>query len=134
VSSSSPSPGVVVVVDDEESVRRSSSRLLSRAGFEVIEAASAEEAFALGDAHERPVDVVLSDVVMPGMTGIELAGAVSERWPRAEVVLFSGFTPAALARHELTGAQAPVILQKPLERQELVDAVAAAAARARSRA
>jgi two-component system cell cycle sensor histidine kinase/response regulator CckA len=118
--------GTVLVVDDEPSVRRSTARLLRRAGAEVLEAASASEALAYGRAHGLAVDVILSDVVMPEVTGIELAQQARELWPEARIILFSAFTPAALARHHLDGDSGTRILQKPLERDDLLAAVAAA--------
>jgi two-component system, cell cycle sensor histidine kinase and response regulator CckA len=117
--------GQVLVVDDEEAVRRSSARLLARAGFEVLEAGSAADALAL--LGERPIDVLLSDIVMPEVSGIELAVAAREVWPHAGILLISAFTPAALTRHKLTDETGGRILQKPVERSELVAAVAAAA-------
>ncbi len=125
--------GVVLVVDDEPSVRRSSVALLQRAGFEVAQAASVEEALALVASHDAPIDAVLSDVVMPHATGIELAADLRSSSPSIEVLLFSGFTPAALGRHQLVDEASPTILQKPLTRAELIEAVTAAVARSRAR-
>ena len=79
----------------------------------------------------EPVDVLLSDVVMPEMNGLELAAAAREHAPGIEVVLMSGFTPAALMRHKLTGEGAPAILQKPVARDALVAAVGEAVERSR---
>jgi DNA-binding NtrC family response regulator len=117
------SAGTVLVVDDEESVRRSTARLLRRAGLEVLEAASAGEALAFDGTD---VDVVLSDVVMPDVNGIELASRLHSVWPHVEVLLISAFTPSALIRHELLAGDSTRILQKPLERSELVAIVTAA--------
>jgi two-component system cell cycle sensor histidine kinase/response regulator CckA len=116
----------VLVVDDEPSVRRSTARLLERAGAEVLEASCAEDALAYGEAG-RSIDVLLSDIVMPEVSGIELATAARAVWPDAGILLVSAFTPAALTRHKLTDEAGGRILQKPLERSELVAAVAAAA-------
>jgi len=123
--------GLVLVVDDDDAVRRSTARLLARAGFETLEAAAAAEALDMVASHDRPVDVVLSDVVMPHMNGIELSAAIAEVRPAVEVVLFSGFTPATLSRHEMAAQDAPTILQKPVERTKLVDVVTDAVMRSR---
>jgi two-component system, cell cycle sensor histidine kinase and response regulator CckA len=117
----------VLVVDDEPSVRRSTARLLERAGAEVLEASSADDALAYGREQGRSIDVLLSDIVMPEVSGIELATAAREVWPDAGILLISAFTPAALTRHKLNDETGGRILQKPLERSELVAAVAAAA-------
>jgi two-component system, cell cycle sensor histidine kinase and response regulator CckA len=118
----------VLVVDDEPSVRRSTARLLQRAGAEVLEASCAEEALAYGRDEGRSIDVLLSDIVMPEVSGIELANAARDVWPNAGILLISAFTPAALTRHKLNDEAGGRILQKPLERDELLAAVAAAAA------
>jgi DNA-binding NtrC family response regulator len=117
--------GLVLVVDDDDAVRRSTARLLARAGFETLEAATPVEALELAASHT--LDVVLSDVVMPQMNGIELAAALAG----VEVVLFSGFTPATLVRHDMAAEDAPTILQKPVERTKLVDVVTDAVVRSR---
>src|SRR5829696_3225729 len=81
----------VLVVDDETSVRSSTARLLARAGYEVLQASSADEALAI--LHERgPVDAMLSDVVMPGANGFELASAVRDIAPATSVLLFTAYT------------------------------------------
>jgi DNA-binding NtrC family response regulator len=121
--------GTILVVDDDAAVLLTTARLLQRAGFETLEIGTPAEALAL--IATEPVDVLLSDVVMPDMNGLELAAAVRERHPEIEVVLMSGFTPAALMRHKLTGEGAPAILQKPVARDELVAAVGAAVERSR---
>jgi FixJ family two-component response regulator len=123
--------GLVLVVDDDDAVRRSTARLLARAGFETVEVPTAAEALSTIVSHEPPVDVLLSDVVMPQMTGIELAAAVADARPTVEVLLFSGFTPATLVRHDMAAEDAPTILQKPVERTKLVDAVTDAVVRSR---
>jgi DNA-binding NtrC family response regulator len=123
--------GLVLVVDDDDAVRRSTARLLTRAGFETLEAGTAAEALAAITSSERPVDVVLSDVVMPQMNGIELAAAIAEARPAVEVLLFSGFTPTTLSRHDMAAEDAPTILQKPVERAKLVDVVTDAVVRSR---
>ncbi len=117
-----PGGRIVLVVDDEPSVRSSTARLLRRAGLEALEASSAEEALALGRAGQD-VDVLLSDVVMPDMSGIELAGEARAVWPAAGIVPISAFTPAALMRHKLHEDGGTHILQKPLERSELLRVV-----------
>lgn len=116
--------GTVLVVDDEPSVRRSTARLLRRAGAEVLEAASAAEALEYGRTGGLVVDVILSDVVMPEVTGIELAHEARKLWPEARILLFSAFTPAALTRRRLSDDDDLEIMLKPLERDDLLSAVA----------
>src|SRR3954469_15732469 len=92
----------VLVVDDEPSVRRSTARLLERAGAEVLEASCAEDALALGRGEGRSIDVLLSDIVMPEVSGIELAVAAREVCPGAGILLIPASPPPALPRHKLT--------------------------------
>jgi two-component system, cell cycle sensor histidine kinase and response regulator CckA len=121
--------GTILVVDDDAAVLLTTARMLQRAGFSTHAINTPAEALELISG--EPVDVLLSDVVMPDMNGLELAAAVRERHPGIEVVLMSGFTPAALMRHKLTEDGAPAILQKPVAREELVTAVGEAVARSR---
>lgn len=124
-----PEPGpTVLVVDDEDAVRSSTARLLGRAGFEVLQAGSADEALRVVRAYDGTIAAMLSDVVMPGANGFELAGAVREVSPGTAIILFTAYTPAAIQRHNLRGGSDAKLLQKPLERQELLDAITAAIA------
>jgi signal transduction histidine kinase/CheY-like chemotaxis protein len=85
-----PASGSVLVVDDEELVRMSAADMLVDLGFVVIEAQSAEAALRIieGDA---PIDVVVTDHLMPGMTGVELAYASRQHRPHVPVLIVSGF-------------------------------------------
>lgn len=124
-----PEPlATVLVVDDEDAVRSSTARLLGRAGYEVLQAGSADEALRVVGAHGGTIDAMLSDVVMPGASGFELASAVREVSPGTAIILFTAYTPAAIQRHNLRGGSDAKLLQMPLERQELLDAIAAATA------
>jgi CheY-like chemotaxis protein len=117
--------GTVLLVDDDDDVRGSTVRILERAGFEVLEAKSAAAALNVWHGHEAPIDVVLSDVVMPGASGVELAAEIAALSPGAAIILISGFTPAALAHHRLLSGDddGVQLLQKPLPPAELVAAV-----------
>lgn len=79
---------VILCVDDERVSLKVRSRVLEKAGHEVIQAASAAE--ALDILRSRSVDLVLTDLLMPGMTGAELAREVKKSKPNLPVVLFSG--------------------------------------------
>jgi CheY-like chemotaxis protein len=82
---------LLLVVDDESAVRATTRRILERAGYSVLEAGSAAEALSLIDANQG-IALVLSDVVMPGRGGIELAGDVAKLGKR--VLLLSGYAEA----------------------------------------
>lgn len=84
--------GRALVVDDEELVRSSTAEMLQELGYETAEAVSAEDALrALTDA---PVDLLVTDHLMPGMTGTELAQAVSKRYPATMILIVSGYAEA----------------------------------------
>jgi PAS domain S-box-containing protein len=88
----------VLVVDDAEEVRELACRLLQGQGYTVLVAANAEEALRLLEWN-KSIDVLLTDVVMPGGSGPELAAWMVEQWPELKVVYMSGHTAEAIAHH-----------------------------------
>jgi DNA-binding NtrC family response regulator len=82
---------VVLVVDDEELVCRMTSRMLADAGFRVLWAHRGDAALALLASMDGAVHLVVSDIAMPGMTGLELAAVIADRWPTLPVLLISGY-------------------------------------------
>ncbi len=78
----------LLVVDDDEHVRRALRRVLRRSKCRVVDAADAEAALAI--LSQEPVQVVVSDYRMPGMSGVEFLRAVKDRWPRIQRVLLTG--------------------------------------------
>jgi PAS domain S-box-containing protein len=84
------SAGTALLVDDEESIRLSTADMLTELGFMVHEAASAEAALRDIDAGLTP-DLLITDHLMPGMTGVELARLVKERRPQIKILIISGF-------------------------------------------
>jgi CheY-like chemotaxis protein len=90
-----PEPPAILVVEDEELVRLGNCERLERAGLAVLEAANADEALALLEAHPE-IRVLVTDVKMPGwMSGIDLARQVEKRWPEISIVVTSAFYTAA---------------------------------------
>lgn len=81
----------VLVVDDDASVRVLVSRILRREGYEVREAADGERALELARSAPEGVDLLLTDVVLPGMSGPALAAELRSRMPDLRVVFISGF-------------------------------------------
>ena len=82
--------GTVLLVDDEELIRMSTADMLADLGYEVVEAASAEEALRLFDDGRR-IDTLVTDHLMPGMTGADLAREVQAKWPGTAVLIVSGY-------------------------------------------
>ena len=112
---------VVLAVDDDSLVLMSTAAMLEDLGHQVIDAASGEEALEIIDGN-APLDLVISDQAMPGMTGIELASAIKKRRPNLPIILATGYA-------ELPPGADPRIrrLAKPFSQRDLADAVAAAA-------
>ena len=109
---------IVLVVDDEPTVRRLARRVLLEDGFEVIEAADGAEALDLVEGSADPLRVVVSDIVMPKLNGVQLLQRLSITHPGLPVILMSGYAGPELAER---GIQAPCsLLVKPFKPEELV--------------
>jgi CheY-like chemotaxis protein len=91
----------VLLVEDEDAVRELATTVLRRVGYEVTEARSGSEAVTVLHELGGALDLVLSDVVMPGVGGAELARTVRARWPHVAVILMSGYAD------EIVGREAP---------------------------
>ena len=91
----------ILVVEDEAPVRAVTRQLLERNGYTVLEAPDGPSALALvdGEAGGRHIDLLLTDVIMPGMSGRELAAQLNERRPNVRVLFMSGYTDDAVVRH-----------------------------------
>jgi PAS domain S-box-containing protein len=102
----------ILLVEDEPAVRRLGRRILERGGYAVVEAGSAAAALDLADRHPGPIHLLLTDVVMPGMSGKALADRLGGRMPRLRVLFTSGYTDDAIVQH---GVLEPGIafLEKP---------------------
>ena len=117
-------PAVVLVVEDDAAVRTIIDRTLKKAGYRVLLATSGTEGLALLGQEAAAVDLVLSDVVMPGgVDGAELAERVAARWPRLPVLLMSGYVK------DVETAARPM-LQKPFSTAQLLAFVQNGLARA----
>ena len=92
----------LLLVDDEAGLRRVTSRLLKRAGYEVLTASNGEEALKVLAESSNELDLVITDVVMPGMSGLELVKHLKERHPGLKVLFTSGYTSDTLSRHGLS--------------------------------
>lgn len=90
-------PLSILVVDDEDPVREVVAWMLQDAGHDVHEASDGEQALHFLDRH-GPVDLVLSDINMPGIDGMELCMKVREQWPEMPILLISGRPPPNGAR------------------------------------
>jgi CheY-like chemotaxis protein len=85
-----PKLGTVLLVDDEELVRMSTADMLADLGFAVLEVSSPQAALEIIEG-DTPIDMLITDHIMPGMTGVELADVLRERRPDVPVLIISGF-------------------------------------------
>jgi PAS domain S-box-containing protein len=110
--------GTVLVVEDERAVRFLTRTILTRLGYEVFEAAGPAEAMAWAVGRGEPVDLLLSDVVMPGESGPELHSRLAVLWPGLKVLFMSGYTDDSVARERLV-EPGVAFLQKPFTADDL---------------
>jgi two-component system, cell cycle sensor histidine kinase and response regulator CckA len=112
----------ILLTDDQAGVRAPLRRILEQSGYRVIEAGGGEEALAVAGGLEGPIHLLLTDVVMPGMNGGELARKLGESRPKMKVLFMSGFSPEAVVTN---GKLHPgsSFLSKPFTAGDLVDRV-----------
>ncbi len=118
-----PAGSTVLVVDDEPNVLAVAARSLEHGGFRVLQASDGASALAVVDGHGPP-HLVLTDLMMPGMSGAELARRLKERWPAMPVLFMSGYSVEDLRREGVTGIDGE-LLHKPFTPDVLVARVAA---------
>ena len=108
----------ILVVEDEDAVRRLTCRILTREGYSVLEAPDGPRAIDTWDEHCGEIDLLLTDVVMPGMSGKELADRLG-----IEPVFMSGYTDDVISRHGMDGVR---LVQKPFDAQTLLGEIRSA--------
>jgi PAS domain S-box-containing protein len=123
-----PPTGHILVVEDNEQVGAITTQMLSELGFEAVLAANAEAALKMLGAAPKAFDAVFSDVVMPGMSGIELAREIRRRIPRLPVILTSGYSHVLASE----GSQGFELVQKPYSAEEITQVLRRAIASARA--
>ena len=112
----------VLLVEDDPTVRRFVVRVLAEHGYDVLEARSAEEALLLDRQVEVPVDLLLADVVMPGLNGAELAAQLGANRPDMRVLFMSGYSDQSLQARGAAG-RGILLIAKPFGPDELASAV-----------
>jgi PAS domain S-box-containing protein len=117
--------GTILFVEDDESIRALGTRALRKHGFTVLPARHAKDALQLAEDPDRRIDLLLTDVVMPGMSGHELAGRLRQFRPEVKVLYTSGYTDDGIALRDVP-VNGPEFIQKPYSPESLVRRVRAA--------
>ena len=115
-------PETILLVDDEETVRRFSARVLSKHGFDVLSASSGHDALDAAGGRGSHIDLLMTDVMMPGMNGCQLAEILLARQPSLRILFMSGYAKDVLATNVglVPGA---AFLGKPFKPKALVTKV-----------
>ena len=107
-----PAQETILLVEDESNVRQLARQYLENQGYTVLEAADGAAAIEISNAHPGPIHLLLTDVIMPGMNGRELARRVSALRPETKVLYMSGYTENAIAHNGILD-EGIALLQKP---------------------
>jgi PAS domain S-box-containing protein len=102
----------IFVVEDEEDVRKLTVRILERQGYKVLEASQGLDAFLIAEKYEDLIHLLVTDVVMPKISGRELADRIAEIRPEIKVLYMSGYTDNAIVHHGVLG-EGMKFIQKP---------------------
>jgi signal transduction histidine kinase/CheY-like chemotaxis protein len=121
--------GIVLIVEDERALRRLSATVLGQAGYDTLEAVDGQQALDLFTEHSSRIVMVVTDVVMPRVGGIELAARIRESHPDLPILFVTGYVEQSDALHE-SAAGTPVLL-KPFSPEALLRAAASAILSAR---
>jgi CheY-like chemotaxis protein len=108
----------ILVVEDDEPVGKMAERMLGGYGYRVLTARNGTEALEISGSYSGPVHLLLTDVVMPDMTGLDLAEQLKSRFPEIKVLYMSGYTDNVIADHGVLEKDVNFI-QKPFSREGL---------------
>jgi signal transduction histidine kinase len=108
----------LLIVEDEENVRKPLVQILTSRGYNVLEAADAAEAIQISQAHNGPIHLMVTDILMDGMSGVELAERLSFKRPEMRVLFATGY-PAGLTEGTSIANDAANLLKKPFSGREL---------------
>ena len=109
----------VLVLEDEDAVRSVVQRILERYGYSVHAVASGSEALRVAREQEGRIDLLLADVILPEMSGPEVAKRIATEWPETRVLFMSGYSENEVFRSGLVGP-GTALLRKPFALDEVV--------------
>jgi PAS domain S-box-containing protein len=112
----------ILLVEDEEMIRKAAREILEANGYRVLDASGGEEALMISRMHQAPIQLLMTDVVMPQMNGRELAERLSSLQPELKVLYMSGYTDDAIVHHGVL-EQGIAFLEKPFTAQALTHRV-----------
>ena len=113
---------VILVVEDNGALRRLMARVLSGSGFQVLEASTAQEGLAFFRAHTTAIALVIVDMVMPGMSGLDLAAELERQVPGIRILYISGYV-TSVAMESIRQRSPERVLFKPFDPGDLIDRV-----------
>jgi two-component system cell cycle sensor histidine kinase/response regulator CckA len=115
----------ILLVDDEPHVRSVVREILELSDYTVLEAGDAEEACQIESAHREPIDLLLTDIIMPGLTGPELARQLGPRRPKMKILYMSAFRVVDLANQRIELDPGVPLVAKPFSVDALINKVRA---------
>jgi len=114
--------GTILLTEDDEMVRALASRVLSRDGYRVLEAPNGDAAILICERHPEPIHLLITDIVMPGITGRDLADRLEKLRPGLKILYMSGYTDRAIVQQQVLD-ETTAFIQKPFAPQTLVNKV-----------
>jgi CheY-like chemotaxis protein len=112
----------VLLVEDDEGVRKLIRLLLGQLGYEVVEARNGEEALGIGQASTVPFRLLITDLLLPGMTGREVAGRLAGLFPGLSVVYLTGCTDSMVMERGVDRSN-DHLLRKPFKQTDLAETI-----------
>src|SRR6478752_10118123 len=110
---------MILLADDEERYRELIAHVLTKAGYEVLQAADGIEALSL--LQKSNVNLVISDILMPGLNGYTLVARIRAKWPQMPVILTTGFLPQDAAKNMMNGSVD--FIPKPIDPEKLLEVI-----------
>src|ERR1044071_5746660 len=110
---------MILLVEDEERYREHIARVLTKAGYEVLQAADGLE--ALSTLKESKIDLVISDILMPNLNGYALVARLRAKWPKMPVILTTGYLSEGAAKSMINGSVD--FIPKPINSETLLDMI-----------